>query len=209
MELKDVIEKRASIRTFTDEPVAVSDIKEIIRRAGLAPSINNSQPWKFTAITNEEKIEKMGKIVQKKVLEYFPHENIKEKMMAQAKVLRFSSFFMDAPVLIAVEMSPYQTVIEELLKGRELNFEDVNRLRNYPNIQSIGAAVENLILSAFDLGYGACWLSGLLIARNELEELLSIKPPNTLAACVAIGKPRELIAQRDKKPFEEIFQLID
>jgi nitroreductase len=209
MELKDVIEKRASIRMFSDEPVMTEDIREIVRRAGLAPSINNSQPWKFTAITDEEMIEKMGKIVQKKVLEYFPHENIKEKMMAQAKVLRFSSFFMDAPVLIAVEMSPYQTVIEELLKGRELSLENVNRLRNYPNIQSIGAAVENLILSAFDLGYGACWLSGLLIARNELEELLNIKSPNTLAACVAVGHPREFITQRDKKPFEEIFQLID
>lgn len=209
MELKDVIEKRASIRMFNDKPVPVEHIKVIVRRAGLAPSINNSQPWKFIAITNEEIIEKMGKIVQQKVLNYFPHENIKEKMMAQAKVLRFSSFFMDAPVLIAVEMTPYQTVIEELLKGRELNLEDVNRLRSYPNIQSIGAAVENLILSAFDLGYGACWLTGLLIAKDELEELLGIKSPNTLAACVAVGNPREFLSQRDKKPFDEIFKLVD
>lgn len=209
MELKAVIEKRASIRMFTEEPVAIDDIKEMIRRAGLAPSINNSQPWNFIAITNHEILDTMGKIVQQKVLEYFPHENIKEKMVAQAKVLRFSSFFMDAPVLIAVEMSPYETVIEELLKGRELNPDDVNRLRSYPNIQSIGAAVQNLILSAFDLGYGACWLSGLLIARNELEDLLEIKSPNMLAACVAIGKPRENITQREKKPFEKIFRLVD
>lgn len=209
MELKAVIEKRASIRMFTEEPVAVDDIKEMIRRAGLAPSINNSQPWKFIAITNPEILDTMGKIVQQKVLEYFPHENIKEKMVAQAKVLRFSSFFMDAPLLIAVEMSPYETVIEELLKGRELNPDDVNRLRSYPNIQSIGAAVQNLILSAFDIGYGACWLSGLLIARNELEDLLEIKSPNMLAACVAIGKPRENIKQREKKPFENIFRLVD
>lgn len=209
MELKAVIEKRASIRMFTEEPVAVDDIKEMIRRAGLAPSINNSQPWKFIAITNPDILDTMGKIVQQKVLEYFPHENIKEKMVAQAKVLRFSSFFMDAPLLIAVEMSPYETVIEELLKGRELNPDDVNRLRSYPNIQSIGAAVQNLILSAFDLGYGACWLSGLLIARNELEDLLEIKSPNMLAACVAVGKPRENITQREKKPFEKIFRLVD
>ncbi len=209
MELKDVIEKRVSIRQFTDKQVPKEHIKEIVRRAGLAPSINNSQPWIFTAIINQDIIQEMGKIVQKKVLEYFPHENVKEKMVAQAKVLRFSSFFMDAPVLIAVEMCPYQTVIEELLKGRELNLDDVNRLRNYPNIQSIGAAVENLILSAFDLGYGACWLSGLLIARNELEELLKIKSPNTLAACVAIGNPREFLSQREKKPLEEFFKVID
>ena len=209
MELKAVIEKRASIRMFSNEQVSTDHIKEMIRRAGLAPSINNSQPWSFTAITNHEILDTMGSIVQKKVLEYFPHENIKEKMVAQAKVLRFSSFFMDAPLLIAVEMSPYETVIEELLKGRELNPDDVNRLRSYPNIQSIGAAVQNLILSAFDLGYGACWLSGLLIARNELEEILEIKSPNILAACIAVGKPRENITQRDKKPFEKIFRLID
>lgn len=209
MELKDVIERRASIRMFTNEVVPLEHIKEVVRRAGLAPSINNSQPWKFIAITNEDLLDQMGKIVQKKVLEYFPHENIKEKMMAQAKVLRFSSFFMDAPVVIAVEMSPYKTIIEELLKGRELSLENVNRLRNYPNIQSVGAAVENLILSAFDLGYGACWLSGLLIARDELENLLGIKSPNTLTACVAMGKPREITSPREKRPFDEIFQLLD
>ncbi len=209
MELKDVIEKRASIRTFTDEPVPVKNVKEIIRRAGLAPSINNSQPWKFVAITNEEIINQMGKIVQQKVLDFFPHDNIQEKMMAQAKVLRFSTFFMNAPVLIAIEMTPYHTVSEELLKGRDLSYEDVNSLRSYPNIQSIGAAVENLILSAFDLGYGACWLTGLLIAREELEKLIGIIAPNTLAACVAVGNPREFLTQRDKKSFDEIFKLID
>jgi nitroreductase len=93
MELKAVIEKRASIRMFSNEQVSTDHIKEMIRRAGLAPSINNSQPWGFIAITNHEILDKMGSIVQKKVLEYFPHENIKEKMVAQAKVLRFSSFF--------------------------------------------------------------------------------------------------------------------
>jgi len=209
MELKEVIRKRASVRVFTDDPVPVEDLKEIVRRAGLAPSINNSQPWKFITITNKDLIERIGSIVQKKVVEYLPHNDVKEKMTAHAKVLKFSTFFMAAPVLIAVEMSPYQTVIEELLEGKNLNSELVNRLRNFPNIQSIGAAIENLILTTFDLGYGACWLSGALIARNEIEELLGIKLPNTLAACVAIGKPRENVLQKEKKPFDEIFKLID
>lgn len=69
MELKDVIEKRASIRMFNDKPESVEHVKEIVRRAGLASSINNSQPWKFIAITNEVIIEQMGKIVQKKVID--------------------------------------------------------------------------------------------------------------------------------------------
>ncbi|QKK00494.1 MAG: hypothetical protein HND40_13405 [Ignavibacteriota bacterium] len=85
MELKDVIEKRSSIRMFTDEKIPIEDIKEVIRRAGLAPSINNSQPWKFIAITNKDIIDKMGKIVQEKVLDYFPHENKEEKNVCSGK----------------------------------------------------------------------------------------------------------------------------
>lgn len=79
MELKDVIEKRASIRMFSDEPVVTEDIREIVRRAGLAPSINNSQPWKFIAITNIEMIEKMGRIVQKKCWNIFHMRTLKKR----------------------------------------------------------------------------------------------------------------------------------
>ena len=115
---------------------------------------------------------------------------------------------LEFPYLFYISI-PYKMVVESLLDESKLNFEDVERLRSYPNIQSIGAAVENMILSTFDLGYGACWLSGLLVAREELEKLLEVKSPNTLVACVAIGKPREKVEQREKKNLSEIFKLIE
>ena len=50
MDLKQSIEKRTSIRNFTEEKVPVEDLKELVRRGALAPSVNNYQPWKFYAI---------------------------------------------------------------------------------------------------------------------------------------------------------------
>jgi nitroreductase len=207
MELKEAIKKRASVRLFTDEKVPLEDIKEMITRASLAPSINNSQPWKFIAITNRELIKNMSSVVQNKVQQIFPHGNLKANILVQNKVAKFSTFFMDAPLVIAIIMTPYEAAVDDLLSGTALTHDDINKMRNYPNIQSIGAAIENLLLTSVDLGYGACWLSGLLIARNELEKLLDVQPPLSLAAFVAVGKPKESVRQREKKLLEDIFEI--
>ncbi len=53
MELTVAIETRISVREFTNDPVNISDIREIIRLAGYAPSINNYQPWKYYIISNK------------------------------------------------------------------------------------------------------------------------------------------------------------
>ncbi len=80
-------------------------------------------------------------------------------------------------------------------------------MRGYPDIQSIGAAVQNLLLAALDIGYGTCWLSGPVVAREEIEACLDIQTPWRLAAMVAVGKPFGNATQREKKPIEEIFEL--
>jgi len=47
MDLVSVIEARTSVREFNSEPLDMDSIREIIRLAGLAPSINSYQPWKY------------------------------------------------------------------------------------------------------------------------------------------------------------------
>lgn len=66
-----------------------------------------------------------------------------------------------------------------------------------------------MLLSAVDLGYGACWLSGLMIARDQIEQFLKVEPSLRLVTAVAVGKPQGTQAAKDKKPIEEIFQLLD
>ena len=171
MELKEVIEKRKSVRHFKNEEVPVDILKEMVRRAGLAPSINNSQPWKYLAVTNNEVLKDMADTVHKKIEEMFPAGENDKKKTVRETVDRFSTFFGNAPALLVVLNKPYEAVVDSILEESEFNHDDINQLRNHPNIQSIGAAVENILLSAVDLGYGACWLTGLLVAKNELSEI--------------------------------------
>ncbi len=64
-----------------------------------------------------------------------------------------------------------------------------------------------MILAAVDLGYGACWLSGPLVAKDDLEPMLGIHRPWKLSAMVAMGKPAANVRQRDKKPVDEILEI--
>ena len=103
-------------------------------------------------------------------------------------------------------MEPYETVLE---KGIEYSHDKINEIRNHPDMQMAGACVQNMLLTAVDLGYGACWMSGPLVAGNELERILGIEPPEFLVAFVSVGKPALKPRPKNKKPIESLFRLID
>ena len=51
----DAIQKRRSIRKFTDQPVPREMIKRILQAGIDAPSAKNRQPWRFVVVQNPEK----------------------------------------------------------------------------------------------------------------------------------------------------------
>ena len=53
----------------------------------------------------------------------------------------------------------------------------------------VGAAVENIILSAFFDGVGSCWLGS--VERPKLKRLLSISNNLEISCVVALGYPKE------------------
>ena len=205
MELIQAIENRVSVRSFTAEAVNKETLREIIRRAGMAPSINNSQPWKFLVISNRELLTKMAVEVTESLCglpakgEDDPNSNV------LSRVEWFSTFFEEAPVLIALLMKPYTSVAEQ---GTAVSHDEINRMRNYPDMQTAGAAVQNILLSAVDFGLGACWMSAPLVAQEKLESLLKVENPWRLITFVALGHPYGKPARKARKSVEEISEFI-
>ena len=205
MELKQTIEQRASVRQFKDSQIPLEDLKHLVRMGSYAPSVNNYQPWKFYAITNHRLLEKMADTVKEKI-EEIPENTSLASGNIKSQVEYFATFFENAPAVIALSMEDYESVLE---KGVSMSHQDINILRNYPDIQSAGAVIENILLTAVHLGYGGCWLSAPMMAKEALEKLLGIKEPYHLMAFVAIGIPEKDVKPKEKKPLEDIFELID
>jgi nitroreductase len=205
MELKQAIESRTSVRVYKKEPVPLEDLKEMIRLASLAPSVANSQPWTFVIVTNKTLLEDMARKVVRQ-LENIPENESRAAKNIKSQVEWFATFFQDAPALIAVAMEKYESVLE---KGVLMDHDEVNRIRNYPDFQSAGACIQNMLLAAVDMGYGACWLSAPMMAKDTLEKMLGLEEKFKLTAFVAVGKPENIpvkMPPRDVKDFIRIIQ---
>ena len=55
MEFKDIIQKRRSVREFTEEPVSDEKLRRVLETARLAPSASNRQAWKFVVVKDSNK----------------------------------------------------------------------------------------------------------------------------------------------------------
>ena len=205
MELKAAIEARTSVRVFSDEKINMNDVKEMVRLAGLAPSVNNFQPWRYIAILNHDLLNRMANIVAEKIDNLPSSKSIVAKNVKN-QVTWFSTFFKEAPVVLILVTKPYETILES---GVELTHDEINILRNYPDIQSAGASIQNILLTAVDMGYGACWLSGAMFARMEMEKLLNIKAPEKMLAFVVIGKPRSETKPKIKPNLADSMEIIE
>lgn len=204
MELKDAIEKRTSVRSFLPDEVPADDIREMVRRAGLAPSVNNFQPWSFILITNKDLLKKMATIISEKYRE-FPFKESDVTSNVKKQVEWYSTFFTSAPALIAVLLEKYESVLE---RGSTVSHEEINRLRNYPDIQGTGACIQNILLTAVEMGYGGCWLSGPLVAGAELEKLIGVTGDTRLLSFIAIGKPSKDFTPKTKENLGEKLKIL-
>ncbi len=66
------------------------------------------------------------------------------------------------------------------------------------------AAVENMLIAATALGYGACWLEGYTLPlESQFKALLGVPDDRRLLTLVPIGVPAEWPV-KDKKPLEQV-----
>jgi nitroreductase len=205
MELKTAIETRTSVRSFLSDEIPDADIREMVRLAGLAPSVNNFQPWTFILIKNKKTLNLMSQMVSVKLKE-MPSKGSKVDANIRNQVEWYSTFFKDAPAVIAIILDKYESVLE---KGVDVSHSKVNEIRNYPDIQSAGACIQNLLLAAVDSGYGACWLSGPMVARKEIEHLIGVKAPSVLLSFVAIGKPSKEFKPKEKEDLGKKLRVVE
>ena len=64
MELKEVIEKRESIRDYEDKPIPEDKLIRVLEAARLAPSGSNRQPWKFVVVKDRQTRQKLAQAAE-------------------------------------------------------------------------------------------------------------------------------------------------
>lgn len=60
MDFKDLIQKRRSIRKFSDEKLTAEQVQLIMRAALMSPSSKSSTPWQFILVEDKEMLETLS-----------------------------------------------------------------------------------------------------------------------------------------------------
>lgn len=209
MDLFDSIQGRKSIRRFKLTPIPDEDIKKILDAGRRAPSANNTQPWSFIVVKNRIVLKQMAEAVRQMIDRMIPYaESEKQVQRLTAYKSNYYTFFENAPVVIAVLMEGYDAGTDRVLAKMGYSPEDIKRLRPLPGLQSVAAAIENMLLAIHALGYGSCWMTGPLVAQEAFEKLLGFGKERSIAAFLPVGVPDENPPSRPRNPLEEIMRVI-
>lgn len=207
MELKAAMMARSSVRSYTQEPVPLEDLREMVRLAGRAPSLNNAQPWRYVAVVDSAKCLRIADLVRDKLNELLPAPHTDAQEKATARLFEHVRAFGRAPALLIAATRTYPGFLDDALMATGLAKDAADCLRGHPYAMSLGASIQNLLLAATDLGYGACWLSAPQVAASSIEREVGIEPPWRLGAVIAVGKPAGDVKQASKKDLDEIFSV--
>lgn len=191
-----MIEKRRSIRKYTDTPVSKEQIEQIVKAATLAPSAKNRQPWKYLVYTKESKRQLLDVMEAGLKKEQQDHELLPKSAFGLPDAFHTLQIMWEAPVVIIVMntngRSPYEAVDAD------------QRVAEICDSLSIGAAIENMILKATELGLGTLWIANTCFAYDEMVAF--IQSPGQLIGAVTVGYAAEDPAPRPRKAMDEVLE---
>jgi len=212
-ELATLVKTRRSIRKYKPDDVPDEMILKAIELATWAPSGGNYQPWQFWVIKNKQIIEQMADAVQERsrIMASWPES---EPYREHAdRWIKTSAFFRHAPVCIAVLVGGYKSVADKLLEARgpgDPVAREMDEWRRFGSsrIQTIGGAIQTLLLALHQQGLGACWMAGPLQAKGDIERILGVPEGWDFVALVPVGWPAQEREPGPRKPWDETVRII-
>ncbi len=156
---------RRSIRKYKSKDVPRYMIEEILQSGILAPSSKNRQPWKFIIVSGTSKNDMLA--VMNKGLKREQECPLLPQSIRYLNGAENTLKIMDqAPVIIFI--------VNSLGIDIHSSLDSEERIYEICNAQSIGVAIENMTLTATELGLGSLWICDTYFAYDELREWLNV-----------------------------------
>ncbi|HPM42163.1 MAG TPA: nitroreductase family protein, partial [bacterium] len=167
-----------SIRKYRPDPVPPEALARVLQAASLAPSGNNSQPWRFVVVTDA---------------------GIKKKL---CEVSGNQEWIVEAPVTVAVVGDITAKIKEPLKPGATPSTEDPkHRAVLLKTLRDATIAADHLVLAAEDEGLGSCWIA--LFEQEDIKPVLAVPENCYVVALVTIGFAAETPKHKPRLPLRE------
>lgn len=203
MQLNKAIYTRRSIHEFEKYEMSMQEINEILEAGTFAPSAKNRQPWFFHILCSDrsktEFIESMGRGILG-LEQIYKQKNIVRPDIECAKGTLKSMKNASVIILISCQKK-YADVFEDGVSW-SLSAKDIE----VTDILSIGAAIQNILLKATDMGYGTLWVCDIFYAYPQIVEFLQTK--DDIISAVCLGKTKHYPHNFSRLPLEKVSSFI-
>ena len=172
------IEVRRSTPVLVDPAPCDEDINKLLRAAQLAPDHGRLKPWKYIVVRDEAR-HSLGKL-------YLQAALVEKPELSEERKERTIKMPLRAPLIIIA--------VAQVIEGHKVPVLE--------QVVATGAAVQNMLLTAQSLGFGAMWRTGGMAYSDIVKKGLGLRPEDVIVAYLYIGsvglepKPRPDIDYR-------------
>lgn len=173
MNTMDAILARRSVRSYKAQAIPDDVLEDILEAGMYAPSAVDLQPWFFVAVKSEAQMQRLLQIMASVSEKMRPV--LEARFANNPEVVQDTTRFLlqlgGAPVcILAFQYRPeYKKTMESI-------------------VESVSAAIENMLIAATEKGLGSCWLTAPL-ETGMAEELRQAFAPDKgrLLAVITLG----------------------
>ena len=179
-DLSKAIRERRSIRKYQATSVPKDLVEDVLVAANWAPSAHNAQPFRFIVLDDPD----VKRELSEAMADAWAVDMAKEgsRIEAETRKIRVERFA-NAPVLIlactTMEGMAMQPNEEKRSVERDLA------------VESLGAALQNLLLAAYAKGLGACWFCAPGFCKDTVRKVLKIPGDVEPQALILMGYSAE------------------
>jgi nitroreductase len=177
----EAIKQRRSVGQVTQEEPTREQIERLLEAATYAPSHHVTEPWHFFVVTGAAR-EGLGHVMATS-LSMRMENRTSEK--ARMQLLRERNKPLRAPVIITVAMMGLKNMPGLMVE----------------NIEAAGAAVQNMLLVAQEMGLATLWRTGDTAYDPFVKSWFGMDPEDHIVGFVYVGFPKAARPMRTPTPF--------
>jgi coenzyme F420-0:L-glutamate ligase / coenzyme F420-1:gamma-L-glutamate ligase len=190
-----LVRSRRSVRAFQPRPVPRAALEELLMAAAWAPSPHGRQPWRFVVLTRAEPKARLAAAMGDDWRATLAQDGQPTELVA-LRLSKSHERIREAPALVLACL-----YLDELDHYPD---EQRQRAEETMAIQSLGAAIQNLLLAAYALGLDTGWMCAPLFSPDTVRAALDLAPSLIPHALIPIGYAARDPKRRPRRPLDEL-----
>lgn len=198
--LPGIIRGRRSVRAFLPQEVPHEQIVAVLEAARWAPSPHGRQPWRFVVLTRPEArgrlAEAMGEEWRRQLALDGQAPEIVELRLRKSRERITQAPAVIVPCLYLGDLDRYPDEERQVAETTMA-------------IQSLGCAIQNMLLTAYSLGLDTGWMCAPLFCPDTVRAALGLEAALIPHALIPLGYAARDPVRRERLPLDQLVILFD